>query len=310
VGSARTKPFIQAVTFKTAARIRVFRYNRQRLGYLGPTSRSMNGIRLGTSAFTAAGWESSFYPAGMNSRDFLSYYATKFDTVEVDSTYYGTPSPSTVSRWASKVPEGFLFSAKVPQAITHQNCLKGCNEDFATFVNTINLLGNKLGPLVLQFPYFGPETFRNGAGFIERLRPFLTKLPKLDGHRFAVEIRNKYWINAQFLDLLRKHNVAFVLQDQSWMPRPTQLFEKLDPITADFTYVRWLGDRKGIEKLTKIWNMTVIDRTVELQEWVKYCHLIRRRGVIIFGYANNHYAGHGPATVELFRKLYSESSNS
>jgi len=270
----------------------------------------MNGIRLGTSAFTAAGWESSFYPAGMNSRDFLSYYATKFDTVEVDSTYYGTPSPSTVSRWASKVPEGFLFSAKVPQTITHQNCLKDCDEDFATFVNTMDLLGNKLGPLVLQFPYFGPETFRNGAGFIERLKPFLTKLPKLDGHRFAVEIRNKYWINAQFLDLLRKHNVAFVLQDQSWMPRPRQLFEKLDPITADFTYVRWLGDRKGIEKLTKIWNMTVIDRTVELQEWVKYCHLIRRRGVIIFGYANNHYAGHGPATVELFRKLYSESSNS
>ena len=88
------------------------------------------------------------------------------------------------------------------------------------------------------------------------------------------------------------------------MPRPAELFEKFDPITADFTYIRWLGDRKGIERLTKVWDKTVIDRTAEMQEWVKYCHLIQRRGITIFGYANNHYAGHGPATVATFLDLW------
>jgi uncharacterized protein YecE (DUF72 family) len=88
------------------------------------------------------------------------------------------------------------------------------------------------------------------------------------------------------------------------MPRPAEFFEKYDPITADFTYIRWLGDRKGIEKITKVWDKTIIDRTTEMQEWVKYCHQIQRRGVTIYAFANNHYAGFGPATVELFQQLF------
>jgi uncharacterized protein YecE (DUF72 family) len=72
-------------------------------------------FRIGTSAFTAAGWEDSFYPTGMKPKDYLTYYSTKFDTVEIDSTYYRTPSPKTVTGWADKVPAGFLIAAKVPQ---------------------------------------------------------------------------------------------------------------------------------------------------------------------------------------------------
>ena len=80
-----------------------------------PFSLPGTGILLGTSAFTAAGWEGSFYPRGMQSRDFLSYYATQFATVEVDSTFYGCPSPRTVSNWADRTPEDFLFCVKMPQ---------------------------------------------------------------------------------------------------------------------------------------------------------------------------------------------------
>ncbi len=76
---------------------------------------SLLGILLGTSAFTANGWQGSFYPPGMQSRDFLSYYATQFATVEVDSTFYGCPSASTVSNWSARTPEDFLFCVKVPQ---------------------------------------------------------------------------------------------------------------------------------------------------------------------------------------------------
>ena len=73
------------------------------------------GLFLGTSAFTAAGWPGSFYPPGMKSGDYLRYYATQFKTVEIDSTYYGTPSASTVTRWYEKTPPDFIFAAKVPQ---------------------------------------------------------------------------------------------------------------------------------------------------------------------------------------------------
>jgi uncharacterized protein YecE (DUF72 family) len=75
----------------------------------------MADLRIGTSAFTAAGWPGTFYPEGLPERDYLTYYATKFDTVEVDSTFYRTPSVSTVKAWDAKTPPGFLFAAKVPQ---------------------------------------------------------------------------------------------------------------------------------------------------------------------------------------------------
>jgi uncharacterized protein YecE (DUF72 family) len=78
-------------------------------------------IRIGTSAFTAAGWEGSFYPAGMPAAEYLSYYASKFDTVELDSTFYGTPALSTVQGWYAKTPPEFVFAAKVPQLCGDEN---------------------------------------------------------------------------------------------------------------------------------------------------------------------------------------------
>jgi len=265
----------------------------------GPLSRYTRRVDapsyLGTSAFTAAGWDTAFYPAGTKAADYLSYYATKFQAVEIDSTFYATPAAATVTRWRNQTPEGFIIAAKVPQIITHEKCLLECDEEFAQFVEVISLLGDRLGPLLLQFPYFNSEVFQSGVQFLSRLKAFFKKLPK--DKKFAIEIRNKWWIKPQFLDVLREHNVAFVLQDQSWMPRPAELFEKYDPVTADFTYIRWLGDRKGIEMLTKVWDKTIVDRTGEMQEWVKYCRQIQHRGVTIYAFANNHYAGHGPARL-------------
>jgi len=94
------------------------------------------------------------------------------------------------------------------------------------------------------------------------------------------------------------------LIDQSWMPRPSAIFDKLDPITSNFTYVRWLGDRKGIEERTKTWDEVIVDRTGELSEWVEILRKVHKRKIQIFAYANNHYAGHAPATVELFPDLW------
>ena len=264
------------------------------------------GLLLGTSAFTAAGWEGSFYPAGIKPRDFLSYYATHFKTVEVDSTFYRTPSASTVSGWYRKTPPDFVFAAKVPQVVTHEKVLVDCEAEFDEFVDRMNLLHEKLGPLLLQFPYFNRNAL--GAGeFLGRLRFFLKRIDRLPTCRFVVEIRNKTWLDKRFVDLLQEYNVALALTDQSWMPRPWEMNETFDPVTADFAYVRWLGDRKEIEEQTMVWDKAIVDRTPELLEWVEVFRKFVARNLKIFAYANNHYAGHGPATIARFLELWRNS---
>ena len=179
---------------------------------------SLPGILLGTSAFTATGWEGSFYPRSMQPRDFLSYYATQFATVEVDSTFYGCPSPRTVNNWAARTPEGFIFSVKVPQVITHEKVLVDCDSEFEEFVKTMDILGPKLGAMVFQFPFFAPWKFLKQEDFLVVLTPFLNKLPR--DHKFAVEIRNGKWLDAKFADVLLECNVALALTDSSFVPRP------------------------------------------------------------------------------------------
>src|SRR5712664_584264 len=264
----------------------------------------MNGpsIRVGTSAFTASGWRGTFYPRNLKSADYLSYYAEHFDVVEIDSTFYGTPRVSVVQSWDAKTPQGFLFAAKVPQVITHEKVLKDCDTEFKTFLTTMETLGEKLGPLLFQFGKFGKYSFKSLDAFLERLIPFLKRLPK--ERKFAVEIRNKDWLVPKLADLLRDHGVALTLIDQSWMPRPWEIKEKFDLITSDFTYVRWLGDRKGIEEKTTTWDRVIVDRQGDLSEWVSILKKVHERRIMILAFANNHYAGFGPATVELFRNLW------
>lgn len=258
----------------------------------------MGTLRIGTSSFTASGWRGTFYPNRLPSSDYLSYYATKFDTVEVDSTFYGTPTPITVREWSAKTPTDFVFAAKIPQVITHDKVLVDCVAELNEFIEVMDNLREKLGPLLFQFPYFKKEVL-DAPAFLGRLRPFLKTLPR--DHKFALEVRNKQWLAPALLDTLREHGVALALIDHSYMPRAAQWFETIDPITADFAYVRWLGDRKEIEAKTKVWNKTIVDRSKELAEWADVLGKVK---VPIYTYANNHYSGYGPDTVEMFRNLW------
>jgi uncharacterized protein YecE (DUF72 family) len=260
----------------------------------------LGAVRIGTCAFTAAGWPGAFYPAGLQPRDFLTYYATQFDSVEVDSTFYHAPPARTVEGWRLKTPDDFVFAAKVPQIVTHEKCLRDCDAEFREFVAVMEILGPKLGPMLLQFPYFNQSDFETCEDFYLVLIPFLKKLPR--EHQFALEIRNKQWLDARFADTLREYNVALALQDQSWMPLPTQM--KFDYVTADFTYVRLLGDRKGIEKQTKVWDKVIVERAREIWHWVDVCATTVRRGAATYVYVNNHFAGHAPTTVREFQRLW------
>lgn len=266
-------------------------------------------ILAGTSAFTAAGWAGTFYPAKLKSADYLRYYAARFPTVEIDSTFYGTPKPERVRAWYEKTPADFRFAAKIPQIITHEKILEDSDAELAEFLETMGLLGEKLGPLLFQFGYFAPSVLRNSAQFLARLKPFLKKLPGLARpHQFAIEIRNKTWLEAPLLEMLREHNIALALTDHSYMPRPWEVEKALNLITADFAYVRWLGDRNAIEAVTTTWDQTVVDRRDDLLHWVEMFRELRRQNLRVYAYANNHYAGHGPGTVRLFWDLYEQKT--
>ena len=230
------------------------------------------------------------------------YYAKQFRTVEIDSTYYGTPSASTVTSWYEKTPPDFVFAAKVPQVVTHEKVLKDCEAEFDEFIDRMGLLGEKLGPLLLQFRWFNKYEIQADEFFL-RLRFFLQRLKDLPTIRFVVEIRNRAWLDKRLTDLLREYNVALALTDISRMPRPWEK-KQFDWVTTDFVYVRWLGDRKGMETLTTTWDKTIINRTDDLQNWAELFRQFVSRNLKIYAYANNHYAGHGPDTVKLFWDMW------
>jgi uncharacterized protein YecE (DUF72 family) len=148
----------------------------------------------------------------------------------------------------------------------------------------MQVLGDKLALLTLQFAYdFKPESF-------DRLDDFLGKLPL--GPRYAVEVRNRGWLNTDLGEMLSQHNVALVLQDLHYMP-------KLDWVTSDFTVIRWLGRRKDIETFNRI----QIDRSDVLADWAEKVRIFLNSGIDVFGFFNNHFAGHSPESVRQFASL-------
>jgi uncharacterized protein YecE (DUF72 family) len=267
-----------------------------------------DNLYLGTSSFTADGWQGCFYPKGMKPAEYLSHYARTFRCVEIDSSFYGTPAAGTVNSWYAKTPSDFIFAAKVPKVVTHDKVLQDCNAEFSEFVDHMSALQEKRGPFLFQFPWFDKYQFKDSAAFLDRLRLFLRNLPDTTC-KFAVEIRNKGWIDERFLDGLRECHVALALTDTNWISRPWEMKDSLDLITSDFVYVRWLGNRKEIEAATTTWDHVVVDRTEDLRTWVKFVRdrALARRLRHVFLFANNHYQGFGPATVQQFWELWRES---
>jgi uncharacterized protein YecE (DUF72 family) len=250
-------------------------------------------LRVGTSSWSHEDWRGVVYPKEAKPGEFLSHYAQKFSTVEIDATWYRIPGEALVKKWERDTPKGFLFAAKIPSVITHEKMLEGCEGDLKEFLRAMDHLGEKLGPMVFQFPYaFKPDQ-------IEKLEAFLKTLPK--GYKFAVEVRHKGWLSQRFYDLLRSNGIAMVLLDLLWMPR-------LDVLTTDWAYVRFIGDRKGIEKNTKTWEKLVVDRSKEMAWWIPKIRGFMDRQVPTYAYFNNHYAGNAPLSIELFLQQWEQSA--
>jgi uncharacterized protein YecE (DUF72 family) len=243
-------------------------------------------FHIGTMGWSYDFWVGNFFPPDTESKDFLVEYSKHFSTVEINSTFYRIPYERTVKKWKDQTPPSFLFSAKFPQRITHEKMLRASTKDLEFFMKNITLLGDKLGPLLLQFPYsFKSEEF-------DVLKDFFSILPK--GHRYVVEVRHKSWLEEGFYNMLKENNVALAWADNPWMP-------ELDKITADFIYIRWEGNRRKIKGTT---GKVEREREREIEKWGEKMKSLTT-GSEVFGYFSKYYSGHSPTDAELLLKSLS-----
>ncbi len=238
---------------------------------------------LGTQGWSYKDWVGSFYPLGTKPSEYLALYAQIFDAVELDTTFYGTPTASRVDAWAAGTPEGFQFTAKTPRAITHDRRLVDAEAEFDDFLNAISGLGNKLGAILIQLP---PDFT---VAEVPALQAFFARLPS--GFRFAAEVRHRSWLREETYELFARHGVAWTMIDLHYMPISLRL-------TTDWTYVRWLGDHRRIMRM----NETQIDHREDLHRWAEELESVSRRVERVYGFVNNHYSGHSPADVRTLRR--------
>ncbi|MEJ2052878.1 MAG: DUF72 domain-containing protein [Calditrichaceae bacterium] len=245
-------------------------------------------IHIGTSGWSYKDWLGVFYPGNTKQSQYLPYYASKFNSVEVDSTFYAIPRRSTVQNWFNITPDEFTFALKTPQIITHEKRLVGCEKEWNQFIETACLLKHKLGPIVLQFDY----KFKYSDN-LSKLDKFLSDHTAV-GMKLCVEIRNRDWHKAQFYDMLRKHKVPLVLNDLYYMPRIIEL-------TGDFVFIRLLGNRKQIpDDFTHV----RVNRDNDLDWWTEWIDKFLEKELEVWVYSNNRYQGHAPSTIyELQKRL-------
>jgi len=240
----------------------------------------MRKLQVGMMGWSYSFWKGNFYPETLAPKEFLAYYAKQFTTVEVDSTFYRIPRTQSVLDWKEQTPQGFLFSLKFPQVITHVKMLENCQEETRVFLERVRLLKEKLGALLLQFPYtFGDE-------HVQLLRDFLENLPKK--HRYVVEVRNRKLLNGRFYSLLRDSNVVLAWVDSPLMPL-------IDEVTSDFIYVRWEGDRRRVKGTL---GRIEVDRATKIKQWADRLRPFLEKRIEVFGYFSKYYSGHSPSDAK------------
>ena len=285
-----------------------------------PELRFPPNMMVGTSSWSTQDWCGTFYPESIEAGEMIRAYSQKLPTVEIDSTWYSIPSPKMVESWKSRTPDGFVFSAKVPKVISHDKYMEDCQSELKEFLSAMSRLDEKLGPLILQFPYVAKgkdaHEYATGADFMARLKKFVGLLPK--EFKWGIEIRNSKWIGSPLLDLLHSREISLVFVDYYTMD-PLHKLAKVEGIyTAPFVYARFLGNHKTIEEAVKKareegrrkrdWESLILDRSEQMKLWILPLKDLVAKRIPAYVYFNNHYAGYAPGSVELFAKLFNEAS--
>ena len=182
-------------------------------------------VYVGTSGWQYRHWKSRFYPDGVPQKEWLEYYCRHFATVELNNSFYQLPSAAAFRAWRSRTPDGFLIAVKASRFLTHVKKLNQPAEPVRRFLDRAQLLGERLGPLLLQLP----PRFH---AVPERLEETLGEFARRGAFRIAVELRDETWFNPEVKEILERHRAALVLADT---PRRKQPFWR----TADWGFVRF-----------------------------------------------------------------------
>lgn len=252
------------------------------------------GIYIGTSGWSYDDWIGPFYPQDIKKGKMLNFYTQEFNLVEINSTFYALPNKYAVMAWNKKVSDDFVFTAKIPQKITHKRFLENSESIFKEFYSLMHPLidSGKLGCFLIQLPPKFSTKYRDS------LISFLDFLP--DTVNFAVEFRHTSWDEEDDYDFLKERNTAFVVTDSPKMLPKVQ-------ITADFGYVRWHG------RNSKLWyNYTYSED--ELKKWVPKVEHIVEKTKNSYLHFNNHPRGQAIKNARMFKDLmgisYTKAGNS
>lgn len=231
-------------------------------------------MRIGTSGWHYDSWSGKFYPVDVRKKDLLRYYATKFDTTELNAPFYRTPSLEAVRRWREGTPPDFCFAWKASRFITHWKRLSGKSESsIALLITRLERLGNKTGPVLFQLP----ARFKLDR---DRLKAFLQMLPAR--YRYAFEFRDGSWYETKVFELLHQHDVALCISDHADAPAPWEA-------TASFVYVRGHGP-------TGRYRGHYSDKTLRL--WARRIRRWRRQQRDVFCYFDNDQKSAAPADAQ------------
>ena len=290
-------------------------------------------LKLGTCSWKYDSWRGLIYPSDAQdlSANYLVEYAKHLGTVEVDQWFWSLfpagvklPERSTVKAYAADVPDGFLFAIKAPNAITLTHFYSRQPKRYADYANQPNKhflsldllkrfldslapMDTKLGPIMFQFEYLNRKKMPSLQAFLDRLHEFLAKAPK--GFRYAIETRNPNYLTEAFFDFLREHCLGYVFLEGYYMPPIGEVFAKHDPFTSGLCVIRLHGgDREGIEERTgKLWNEVVEPKPEGLDAAASIIRAGTSRSLLMLVYANNHFEGSAPLTLErLLGKLREE----
>jgi len=248
---------------------------------------------IGCSGWSYTAWKGPFYPPNLESSEWLRYYSQKFDYVEIDSSFYKIPNQFMVKNWDRKTPDNFRFAAKFPKIITHDKHLVDVKEEVELFLKVMESLQEKTLALLIQLP--------PSMEIIPGLEGLRQLVPLLDSKfRYAVEVRHQSWFQDLAYNFFANNNLCMVWSQLAGIRTPPI-------VTTDFLYVRFIGDRSIDENnFGKIQK----DRVLEMSKWARRVKRVEEEKKkenkelsLAMIAANNHYAGFGPGTANMFRKM-------
>lgn len=246
----------------------------------------MDGVHLGTSGWTYDHWAGPFYPDGLAKARWRDYYVERFDTVELNASFYRWPGIKPFEGWSRSLPDGFRMAVKASRWLSHGRRLRDPDGAWARrLTDAVHALGERAGPVLVQLP----DDFERDD---DRLEAFLGDMPA--DVLVAMELRHSSWDHDEVAAVLERHRAAYVVTHGTGLHTVLRA-------TAPFVYCRWHGPTNRPRYAGRY-------SPAELRQWAERIHAWRREGREVWGYFDNDGGGHAPANALALRRLLSETA--